>query len=145
MTFFAQANGDAIEFLLDFFPEDRPSWTGDGIQGHVLKMEKDGEIVSAIIYQQLEQDEKWVFIHAIGTSQLERHKGHAKSLFENLMKKDGAPLMIFLQATNSDLRLLQKYRNIGFIPSCTHDVQLRTYIESVGAGGNKTLVLDTKA
>jgi predicted GNAT family N-acyltransferase len=145
MTSLEQANKEAKDFLHRLLKPGKSSWTADGIQGHVLKTVNDGNIVSAIIYQQLTHNENWVFIHALGTSMEQRKKGHVRALLENLMKKDGAPHMICLEAISGDSDLLQIYGNLGFIPSSTHDKQIQRDIKSLGKGGNKTLILDNKA
>jgi GNAT superfamily N-acetyltransferase len=133
----------AEEFLEQFLPSSKPSWTasiGNKV-GHVLKTKENDQIASAIIYQQLEQNEHWVFIHAIATRQDERNRGYARALLEKLMKKDRAPHMICLEASD----LLQIYRNFGFIPSSSHDKEIKREIKTLGKGPNKTLVLDNKA
>jgi predicted GNAT family N-acyltransferase len=145
MTCVVQADDEAKQFLDKFFQPGRCSWKHTGIQGHVLKTGKDGPIVSAIIYQQIPDNENWVLIHALGTSEDQRKRGHARVLLENLMNKDGAPHMIFLEAIDGDPDLLAMYRKFGFIPSSTHDEQIEKVIKSFGKGDNKTLVLDNKA
>jgi predicted GNAT family N-acyltransferase len=134
-------------FLKESLPSSKPSWTtSDEIKiGHVLKTKKNDQIASAIIYQQLKQNEHWVFIHAIATSEDERNRGYARALLEKLMKKDLAPHMIFLEAIDGSSDLLQIYRNFGFIPSSTHDEKIKKDITTLGKGNNKTLVLDNKA
>ena len=130
-------------FLKESLPSSKPSWTRSNeiIIGHVLKTKKNDQIASAIIYQQLKQNEHWVFIHAIATSEDERNRGYARALLEKLMKKDRAPHMICLEASD----LLQIYRNFGFIPSSSHDKEIKREIKTLGKGPNKTLVLDNKA
>jgi predicted GNAT family N-acyltransferase len=145
MTSFEQDNEMAKDFLHSFFQPGKPSWSGDAIQGHVLKTENAGKIVSAIIYEQLTHNENWVFIHALGTSVEQRKRGHARALLENLMKKDGAPHMICLETINGDSDLPPMYRSLGFIPSSTYDEQIKRDIKSLGKGANKTLVLNNKA
>jgi GNAT superfamily N-acetyltransferase len=144
MTFFVQADEEAKSFLQKFFQPGKPSWRDDRIQGHVLKAE-NGKIVSAIIYQELAHSANWVFIHALGTQVDHRKKGYARALLDNLTKKDGAPHIICLEAIDGDPGLLPMYRNFGFIPSSTHDEQIKIDIKSLGKGNNKTLVLDNKA
>jgi ribosomal protein S18 acetylase RimI-like enzyme len=145
MTFFVRADQEAKSFLHGLIQPGKSSWTDDKIQGHVLKTGKDGPIVSAIIYQKFLDNENWVVIHALGTSEDQRKRGHARALLENLMNKDGAPHMMFLEAINGDPDLPHIYRNLGFIYSSTHDEQIKKEIKSFGKGGNKTLVLDNKA
>jgi hypothetical protein len=133
----------AKEILHSMFKPGKSSWNGDGIQGLVLKTEN--EVVSAIIYQKLTQSANWVFIHALGTVIEHRNRGYARALLENLMKMDPAPPMIFLEPINGDSRLPMLYKNWGFIPSSTHDEQIKKEVESLGQGGNITFVLDNKA
>jgi GNAT superfamily N-acetyltransferase len=149
MTFILQADELAKTFLHKFIkPPRKDSWKNDRIQGHVLKTKEDGPIVSAIIYQEIPDKSKWVLIHALGTSEDQRKKGHARALLEELMKKDGAPHKFFLEAINGDPDhpdLPHIYRNLGFIPSPTHDELIKVAIKSFGNGDNKTLVLDNLA
>jgi GNAT superfamily N-acetyltransferase len=137
----------AEEFLIALLPSNEPPWAAsNGIKlGHVLQTKEEGEIVSAIIYEQLKQNEHWVFIHALATREDARNKGYARALLEKLMKHDRAPHMICLEALNGNSDLLQIYRNFGFIPSSTHDEEIKKDINSLGEGNNKTLVLDNKA
>jgi N-acetylglutamate synthase-like GNAT family acetyltransferase len=137
----------AKEFLKPFHLSSKPSWTAasNNIKvGQVLKTE-NGKIVSAIIYEQLKQNEHWVFIHALATREDARNRGHARKLLENLMKEDRAPHMICLEALNGNSDLLQIFWNFGFIPSSTHDEEIKKDINTLGIGNNKTLVLDNKA
>jgi predicted acetyltransferase len=136
---------EAEEFLKTLLPSNKPPWTTNNERkiGHVLKTE--GKIASAIIYQQLKQNVHWVFIHTIATSEDERNRGYARALLEKLMKKDRAPHMIFLEAIDGSSDLLQIYRNFGFIPSSTHDEEIKKDVKTLGQGNNKTLVLNNKA
>jgi GNAT superfamily N-acetyltransferase len=137
----------ANDILNKFFEPEKPSWEGDKIEGYVLKMENDGPICSAIIYQTLANSTNWVFIHALGTNVNHRNKGYARALLENLMKMDVAPQMIFVEAKaiKGGPHTMIFFRNLGFIPSPTHDEQVKIDIQSLGIGDNKTLVLDNKA
>jgi GNAT superfamily N-acetyltransferase len=135
---------EAKAFLHGFFQPEKSSWKDDGIQGHVLKAE-NGKIVSAIIHQELAHSANWVFIHALGTQVDHRNRGYARALLDNLTKKDGAPHIICLEAIHGEPDLRPMYRNFGFIPSSTHDEQIKIDIKSLGKGNNKTLVLENKA
>jgi GNAT superfamily N-acetyltransferase len=137
------------DFLNTFFQESPGAGKlSDEIKGYVLKMKEDGPdgpICSFIVYQKLKINANWVFIHALHTKPEHRKKGYARLLLETLMKMEIAPQIIFVEASKEGPDLKPMFRNLGFIPSPTHDEQVKVDIKSLGEEGKETLVLDNKA
>jgi hypothetical protein len=135
-----------IDLLNTFFQPHTEAGKGDDeIKGYVLKMEKDGPVCASIVYQKLKINANWVFIHALHTKEEHTEKGYERALLENLMKVEFATQICFVEASKVNPDLKPMFRNLGFIPSPTHDEQVKVDIPSLGEEGKETLVLDNKA